>query len=565
MLYSFFYVILEEKFWEYINELPANYSQLIINKINESSGNNIKYNSRIPIMKKENRETETTQVLPKICNPPVSNDIVRPINPVSLAPKSPLDQIKPSIPENITKPVLSVPACLEKWNSAIRLNDLSIQIQTCLEILSLFNTRKDNLKQYANSLADLLNDSVYYIFNTYKEPPSRLCKYFIKTILTLYEIPDMASSIEESQVSKCFKFFVERLLDDNLSTRPDGNKIRESFNLLILSIIDHCDITCSLTILFKELRESIPSNISPISRYTQIVLKCLVRATKTIQNTQCTVDYKRILKEVHFFFLQHPNTTWKDRDPSPINLVKSFLNDLIKIKKKEILNYLDFLEPSSTPHYISIYINGLLCPNEPQTNNSSGLNPVKLQLNSENLVALVNSSEYGPLISNITKEELKQILTTIYKVIFTKETTQRGLADLAVLMKCNPHLPVDRYIQSTAPPMRTFVEEGLKQFGSINILQLKSNTPINTGVSVVSKAALELTSAPQPNPLSRNRSSTNVDEAIKVLKEKLAQNNIPIIPPSDHKPICPILSTEEISVEILSLKERIASRTKKPN
>lgn len=227
----------------------------------------------------------------------------------------------------------------------------------------------------------------------------------------------------------------------------------------------------------------------------------------------------------------------------------------MKIKQKEIINYMDFLEPSSSPHYIMVIINNTLFQDVP--NNSVNINPVNnIDLD---LLNLVKASEYGPITYNITKDEVKQILTNIYKVIFNKDTSLRGLADLAVFMRCNPNLHIDRYIQSTSSSMRSYVEEGLNRFTHINITQLKSAPTSTKPVSNPLPPPVI-----QPAPLSvRNRSDImETEETLKKMKEYMRQNNIPLVSHniSETPTTTKILSTEELSASLAAVKELVKAR-----
>jgi len=296
-------------------------------------------------------------------------------------------------------------------------------------------------------------------------------------------------------------------------------KTRKLFNAIVMDIIKNCDISFGLIALFKELRESMDTPSATLPFYTLMILKCLVISSKRIQcvTSDVFIDFSKILKEVHLFYLKHPLASWSNSDKSILNFIKNFLNEIIKLKKSEILHYLEFLVTSHTPHDIYLVIDKLLEKN--------GLPSKKLQLS-----ILIKNSQYGPLSQNMEREELVKILTVIYRTIFNKDTFLQGLADLAVLIHYNPALPIDRYIQSSTTKLSTYVEKGLKKFNDIDINLIRTSDHV-------------FNLAPATG-LSIEDCKFRADEAILLLKTKLALTtpsfmsvNTPFNDPNDTKRI----------------------------
>jgi hypothetical protein len=236
---------------------------------------------------------------------------------------------------------------------------------------------------------------------------------------------------------------------------------------------------------------------------------------------------------------------------------------------------------SPGPHYITYFIDTLLNPRPTQDTPHENVNPISFKNQDVSLESLIRKSKYGPLPSNISRVELKNMLVSIYKTIFNKETTHQGLADLTVLMKCNPALQIDKYIQSTAIDVRMVVEQGLKKFEAFNVTQLRSTQNLSIKEeSTVTQRAEDTKSIPlsflssQQIPIikvplaDRENYSNTIDEAIKSVKEKFIQNHMDLVPPTmtfcdnNNTFISPIparnMSIDEVSMAIASLKERVA-------
>lgn len=216
-----------------------------------------------------------------------------------------------------------------------------------------------------------------------------------------------------------------------------------------------------LIALLKEIGESITIPGATLPAYTRIILKCLEKSYKRIESDS-TTEYSKILKEVHVFFQNHPLESWKDADQSVIKFIKKLLNTIIQLKKSEILKYLTFLDFTQSPQDIYILIDKLLHKN--------GLPSRKVEL-----CISIRNSKYGKL-PETEEKDLIEILTSIYKTIFNKETCLQGLADLVVLRHYNPNLLIDKYIQSSPDKLQSFIIKGLSRFTNLNIDSLRTSS-----------------------------------------------------------------------------------------
>jgi len=312
-------------------------------------------------------------------------------------------------------------------------------------------------------------------------------------------------------VHTSIRLLLSQLLNEKLE---DTRNLKKAINTIIVEIIEHCDISFVFIVLFKELRESItviPTN-DKIPLYSQLILKCLSLSSKRLESLppDYLIDYSKILKEIHLFYLQHPLNQWRKSSDNSINdYIKTFLNSLIQLKKSVILRYLTFFGTSQNFHDLYIIIDKLLHKN--------GLPSRRVEIS-----LLVRYSHYGPLDNDIEKVELVKILTNLYRTIFHKDTCLQGLADLVVLRHCNPSLPIDKYIESTAPKLREFVEKGLKKFDDLNIDFLRNS----------SDTAFNLSTQPclYPSNLAmiqlNERSSLKAEELVKTMRAKLSLPNL---------------------------------------
>jgi len=310
--------------------------------------------------------------------------------------------------------------------------------------------------------------------------------------------------------------------------------------------------------LLNELRDSVPpfspENASkPYTKYVSLLTKCLITLKKNLPSTISRMDIPRVLHGMHLFLTRHPPSTWKDREPSPLNAVLHVHSDLVKIKQKDILQCFTLVAVNTKPPpAILLYtlgVLGKLFPNDdfgvsavPGVETSTGED---VKNRESNVVELIKLSPYVNLSELSSKEEIKKTVGIIFKKIATK--SEQGLADLVVLLHNNPKIDIDHYIRCTHPQFQHLVEVGLKKYSLINVHDVLMSNQKSTVPISYEKENIE------PNRITHSTTKDNQDFSQLSDTETLPPSNDKL---SNSNPTIPSSSTSDAS-DIASLRARL--------
>jgi cytoskeleton-associated protein 5 len=130
---------------------------------------------------------------------------------------------------------------------------------------------------------------------------------------------------------------LQALLEESILDLTDGKNIVKALNMVMIKLLDNSERTTCFIILLQQLKESIPSlddqsQPQPLTKLTELIMKCLLKLTKIINTTIHSLQLDVILREIHLFLVAHPPSKWKDRDQTPLKTVKTLLNEIVKYR-----------------------------------------------------------------------------------------------------------------------------------------------------------------------------------------------------------------------------------------
>ncbi|CAM8905774.1 unnamed protein product [Rhodiola kirilowii] len=299
---------------------------------------------------------------------------------------------------------------------------------------------------------------------------SRSCKYVLNTLMQTFQNRKLAHAVKESTLDILVTELLLWLLDDRVPRMDDGSQLLKALNVLMLKILDNADRTSSFVVLINLLRPldpsrwpSPPSNESPAIRnqkFSDLVVKCLIKLTKVLQSTIYEVDLDRILRSIHVYLQELGMEEIRRRagaDDKPLRMVKTVLHELVKLRGTAIKGHLSMVPIDMEPQpiilaYIDLNLQTLaaarmLTPSGPagQTNwgNSAANNPT----------GATHSSE----------AQLKQELAAIFKKIGDKQTCTIGLYELYRITQLYPRVDIFSQLQNASEAFRTYIRDGLAQ------------------------------------------------------------------------------------------------------
>ncbi|KAJ8549599.1 hypothetical protein K7X08_033306 [Anisodus acutangulus] len=363
----------------------------------------------------------------------------------------------------------------------------------------------DEIVKDADRLVSCLANKVAKTFDfSLMGASSRSCKYVLNTLMQTFQNKTLSHAVKESTIDILITELLLWLLDERVPRMDDGSQLLKALNVLMLKILDNADRTSSFVVLINLLRPLDPSrwpspatNESLVIRnqkFSDLVVKCLIKLTKVLQSTIYDVDLDRILQSIHIYLQELGMEEIRRRagaDDKPLRMVKTVLHELVKLRGTAIKGHLsmvpiDMQPPPIILAYIDLNLQTLaaarmLTPSVPgQTHwgDSAANNPAPATHNAD--------------------AQLKQELAAIFKKISDKQTCTIGLYELYRITQLYPKVDIFAQLQNASEAFRTYIRDGLAQMEKN---AAAGRTPSSVPMPTPPPSSLNL-SSPKFGPLS---------------------------------------------------------------
>ncbi|KAH9795887.1 protein MOR1 [Citrus sinensis] len=377
----------------------------------------------------------------------------------------------------------------------------------------------DELVKDADRLVSCLANKVAKTFDfSLTGASSRSCKYVLNTLM------------QESTLDSLITELLLWLLDERVPHMDDGSQLLKALNVLMLKILDNADRTSSFVVLINLLRPLDPSRWpSPASnesfaarnqRFSDLVVKCLIKLTKVLQSTIYDVDLDRILQSIHVYLQELGMEEIRRRagaDDKPLRMVKTVLHELVKLRGAAIKGHLSMVPIDMKPQPIIL---------------------AYIDLNLETLAAARMLTSTGPggqthwgdsaannptSATNSADAQLKQELAAIFKKIGDKQTCTIGLYELYRITQLYPKVDIFAQLQNASEAFRTYIRDGLAQMEKN---AAAGRTPSSVPMATPPPAALGV-SSPEFAPLSPVHTNSMNDAKSMNVKSESTNFNLP--------------------------------------
>ncbi|XP_019427922.1 PREDICTED: protein MOR1-like isoform X1 [Lupinus angustifolius] len=390
----------------------------------------------------------------------------------------------------------------------------------------------DELVKDADRLVSCLANKVARTFDfSLTGASSRSCKYVLNTLMQTFQNKRLAYAVKESTLDSLITELLLWLLDDRVPQMDDGSQLLKALNVLMLKILDNADRTSSFVVLINLLRPLDPSRWpSPASnesfasrnqKFSDLVVKCLIKLTKVLQSTIYEVDLDRILQSIHLYLQDLGMEEIRRRagaDDKPLRMVKTVLHELVKLRGAAIKGHLSMVPIDAKPQpiilaYIELNLETLaaarmLTASGPGSQNHWG-------------DSATNNSASGTHSADV---QLKQELAAIFKKIGEKQTCTIGLYELYRITQLYPKVDIFAQLQNASEAFRTYIRDGLAQMEKN---AAAGRTPSSIPMSTPPPASLNI-SSPDFAPLSPVNANPLGDAKLNVKPEPTNFN----LPPS---------------------------------
>ncbi|XP_020405561.1 protein MOR1 isoform X1 [Zea mays] len=299
---------------------------------------------------------------------------------------------------------------------------------------------------------------------------SRSCKYVLNTLMQTFQIKRLAHAVKEGTLDNLITELLLWLLDERVPLMDDGSQLLKALNVLMLKILDNAERTSSFVVLINLLRPLDPSrwpSPTPMEslavknqKFSDLVVKCLIKLTKVLQSTIYEVDLDRILQSIHIYLQELGMEEIRRRagaDDKPLRMVKTVLHELVKLRGTAIKGHLSMVPIDAEPQpiilaYIDLNLQTLaaarmLTPSGPMGQTHWG-----------------DAASNNPNPSTHSADaQLKQELAAVFKKIGDKQTCTIGFYELYRITQLYPKVDIFAQLQNASEAFRTYIRDGLAQ------------------------------------------------------------------------------------------------------
>lgn len=418
------------------------------------------------------------------------------------------------------------------WNEAVDVIDYGSPDQAvegmkhvCYELSQASNdyesTAMDNLVNDADRLVSCLTTKVDKTFNlVLSGASSRSCKYVLNTLMQTFQIKKVSHRVKTDTLQNLITELLLWLLDERVPLVDDGSQLLKALNVLMLKILENAGRTSAFVVLIRLLQPLDPSRWpSPASRdvdairshkFSDLVVKCLIKLTKVLQNTIFEVDLDQLLESIHQYLEELGMEEIRRRagaDDKPLRMVKTVLHELVKLRGTAIKGHLSMVPIDMEPQpiilaYIELNLQTLAA--------ARMLNPAGAASHSNWGDSTANGP--NPAATHSVDAQLKQELAAIFKKIGDKQTCSVGLYELHRITQMYPQVDIFSQLQNASEAFRTYIRDGLAQIEKNSAAgRTPSSVPISTPPPVSSPSYTSPKLAP-PSPLNERLQMVRADQ-----------------------------------------------------
>jgi len=180
----------------------------------------------------------------------------------------------------------------------------------------------------------------------------RLAKHAIHTLHKVcQEQPKAAMSIKDSIVARLLEEVLLLSTDQKPQDSPESDSLTQGLSEVICDVLhatnpNHC-FTSLIRFLYEEasLSGDRPAN----AEFVDGVLRCLLEMAKNMSMYMPKLDVDMLLYDCHMFLVSHPPSKYRGKEFRPLRLLKTILNELVKIKAEGIRVHLSLVPVESKP------------------------------------------------------------------------------------------------------------------------------------------------------------------------------------------------------------------------
>lgn len=188
---------------------------------------------------------------------------------------------------------------------------------------------------------------------------TRLCKHLVNALVLLFSNRQLATHVSQDALHRLLQELAHRLLDVDMLSVETGPQLSKALNVAMVKVLEFSDRNASISALLAilvncaaELRPG-DSTTSKESRFTELIMKCLWKLSKTIQEhmRNGSINPDQLLLDINNFFVATPPTEWKQRAAEqvpfgemPLRTAKTLILELITGLGDSVFDHLTLVD-----------------------------------------------------------------------------------------------------------------------------------------------------------------------------------------------------------------------------
>lgn len=170
----------------------------------------------------------------------------------------------------------------------------------------------------------------------------------LSSIYTFFTAPQLGKNLSVETLKLMMSVLLGLMADNKLTSGGEDGQYTKVLNGVCLRILERSNFSHLNCALIRLLKESCMQGGLP--KFTELLMKCIWRNVKVMPEKAHEMEYGRMLHEIHDFMAVLPSVWWAQRPDTPLRTVKTIIHNMVKLKGKEILQYLQGISPQSELH-----------------------------------------------------------------------------------------------------------------------------------------------------------------------------------------------------------------------
>ena len=241
--------------------------------------------------------------------------------------------------------------------------DVEQQIDGLRQICQIMGQADSGLvKSNVNELAGRVQLVLETLLANQARTPSdlRLAKHAIHAMHTMCEKqPDAASALKDTVTGRLLEEFLLLSTDAQNNQTVDlepmmaalNEDLLTGLNTVVMDMLHNSNPNHCFTSLIRFLYEDaiLSGERLATAAFVDAVLRCLLEMARNMQEHMPRLDVDNLLYDCHLFLVSHPPSKYRGKEFRPLRLLKTILNELVKIKGEGIRMHLSLVPVENKP------------------------------------------------------------------------------------------------------------------------------------------------------------------------------------------------------------------------